>query len=32
MIPVPVIEFTTDDIVRSDLCKQWIVAFLAEGL
>lgn len=23
----PVIEFTEDDIVRSDLCKQWIKAF-----
>jgi phosphate starvation-inducible PhoH-like protein len=28
----PVIEFTTDDIVRSDVCKQWIIAFDAEGL
>lgn len=32
MIPVPVVEFTADDIVRSDLCKQWIVAFMKEGL
>ncbi len=28
----PVIEFTTDDIIRSDICKQWIIAFDAEGL
>ena len=32
LIPVPVVEFTADDIVRSDLCKQWIVAFMKEGL
>ena len=32
MIPVPVIEFGVDDIVRSDLCKQWIIAFMKEGL
>lgn len=32
MIPVPVVEFTADDIVRSDLCKQWIVAFMKEGV
>ena len=30
MIPVPVIEFGVVDIVRSDLCKQWIVAFMKE--
>lgn len=29
-LPVPVIEFTIDDVVRSDLCKQWIQAFMAE--
>ena len=29
---IPVIEFTVDDIVRSDICKQWVVAFLEEGL
>lgn len=27
-----VIEFTTNDIIRSDICKQWIVAFDAESL
>lgn len=31
-LPVPVIEFGIDDIVRSDICKQWIVAFDKEGL
>ena len=29
-IPVPIIEFGVDDIVRSDMCKQWIIAFEAE--
>ncbi len=31
-LPVPVIEFGVDDIVRSDICKQWIVAFEEESL
>lgn len=31
-IPVPVVEFDFDDIVRSDLCKQWIKAFTKENL
>lgn len=26
-LPIPVIEFGVDDIVRSDICKMWIVAF-----
>jgi phosphate starvation-inducible PhoH-like protein len=29
---IPVIEFTVDDIVRSEICKQWIIAFEGEGL
>lgn len=29
---IPVIDFQIDDIVRSDICKQWIIAFDAEGL
>lgn len=29
-MPVPIIEFGVDDIVRSDICKQWIMAFEAE--
>jgi phosphate starvation-inducible PhoH-like protein len=32
MLPVPVIEFTTDDIVRSDMTKLWIETFVAEKL
>lgn len=32
LIPVPVIEFGVEDIVRSDLCKKWIVAFMKENL
>ncbi len=31
-LSVPVIEFGVDDIVRSDICKQWIIAFTKEGL
>ena len=31
-LPVPIIEFGVDDIVRSDICKQWIIAFEASGL
>jgi phosphate starvation-inducible PhoH-like protein len=31
-LPVPVIEFGVDDIVRSDICKQWILAWESEGL
>lgn len=31
-LPVPVIEFGIDDIVRSDMCKQWVIAFESEGL
>lgn len=32
LIPVPIIEFTVDDIVRSDLCKKWIIAYMKEGM
>ena len=31
-LPVPLIEFGIDDIVRSDLCKQWIICFEKEGI
>jgi phosphate starvation-inducible protein PhoH and related proteins len=31
-MPVPVIEFGVEDIVRSDICKQWIIAFEEEKL
>lgn len=29
---IPIIEFEVDDIVRSDVCKEWIKAFYGEGL
>jgi len=29
---VPIIEFGIEDIVRSDICKQWIIGFESEGL
>lgn len=29
-LPIPVIEFTVADIVRSELCKAWILAFAEE--
>ena len=32
MMPIPVIEFTIDDIVRSDICKEWIKVFTTEGI
>lgn len=32
MLPIPIIEFTLDDIVRSDICKLWITTFTREGL
>lgn len=31
-LSVPIIEFTMDDIVRSDICAMWIRAFYQEGL
>lgn len=32
MLPIPIVEFTTKDIVRSDICKLWIETFVKEGL
>lgn len=32
MLPIPVIEFTEDDIVRSDICAMWIKAFHKENI
>jgi phosphate starvation-inducible PhoH-like protein len=29
---VPVVEFGVEDIVRSDICKQWVIAFMEENL
>jgi phosphate starvation-inducible PhoH-like protein len=31
-MPIPIIEFGVEDIVRSDVCKQWIIAFEEEKL
>lgn len=31
-LPVPVIEFGLDDIVRSDICAMWIKAFVRAGI
>lgn len=31
-IDAAVVEFTIDDVVRSDMCKQWLLAFDSEGL
>jgi len=32
MLPVPIIEFGLEDIVRSDICAQWVRVFYKEGL
>ena len=32
MLPVPIIEFDLDDIVRSDICAQWVRVFYKERL
>jgi len=32
MLPVPVIEFGVEDIVRSDICAQWVKVFMKERL
>lgn len=32
MLPIPVVEFGVEDIVRSDLCKLWIETFINEGI
>ena len=31
-LPIPVIEFGVDDIVRSDVCKMWVETFMKENL
>jgi len=31
-LPVPHIEFTVDDIVRSDICAMWVKAFDKVGI
>ena len=32
MMDIPIVEFGVEDIVRSDICKEWIIAFEAEGI
>ena len=32
LIPVPIIEFGVEDIVRSDICKLWVKVFMVEKL
>ena len=32
MLPVPIIEFGIDDIIRSDICAEWVKIFMKEGL
>jgi len=32
MLPVPVIEFGVEDIVRSDICAQWVKVFMKDGV
>ena len=32
MLPVPVIEFGVEDIIRSDITAMWVKAFMKEGL
>src|SRR5210317_1095296 len=32
MMPVPIIEFSVDDIIRSDICAMWVKIFMKEGL
>ena len=32
MLPVPIIEFGVEDIVRSDICAQWVKIFMKEKL
>ena len=32
MLPVPIIEFGVEDIVRSDICAQWVKVFMKERI
>src|SRR6056300_1925509 len=32
MLPVPIVEFGVDDIIRSDICAQWVKVFMKENL
>jgi len=31
-LPIPIVEFDLDDIVRSDICAQWVRVFYAEKI
>jgi phosphate starvation-inducible PhoH-like protein len=31
-LPVPIVEFTRDDIVRSGICAMWVQAFHEAGI
>ena len=32
MLNLPIVEFGVEDIVRSEVCKQWVKIFMKEGL
>jgi phosphate starvation-inducible PhoH-like protein len=32
MLPVPIVEFGVEDIVRSDICAEWVKVFMKERL
>jgi phosphate starvation-inducible PhoH-like protein len=32
LLPVPIIEFDVEDIVRSDITKMWVTTFIKEGV
>lgn len=32
MLPVPIIEFGVEDIIRSDICAEWVKVFMKERL
>jgi len=32
LLPVPIVEFGVEDIIRSDICAQWVRVFMEEGL
>jgi phosphate starvation-inducible PhoH-like protein len=32
MLPVPIIEFAVEDIIRSDMTRMWVETFVKEGI
>ena len=32
MLPIPIVEFGVEDIIRSDICAEWVKIFMKEGL